>query len=256
MDRIVDEDSEMPGSPDASEHKEVRFLSTLSDRLERFAREEVTPEHLEYYAYFDCACCMRLLPIECMMSYVLRWLGFHRPDLCSEVTELYQALTTSAKEHDQSIRELRNARFNPAIANPYAVKRHAVDLARTLRHIAALFTAAMASREADLQRAGKERTRQGKSRETAGAGPIAKGKPRRNGRKKTPPQVLKETRERQAAKELAKNPDITARALGKVLGCDAATVVRLQAWKKRGVLHRTPAATTERKADGRTRCRR
>lgn len=142
----------MPGSPDASEHKEVRFLSTLSDKLERFAREEVTPEHLEYYAYFDCACCMRLLTIECMMKDVLRWLGFHRPDLCSEVTELYQALTGSAKEHDRSMRELRNARLDPASANPHTVKRHAVALARTLRHVAALFTAAMARPENDVHK--------------------------------------------------------------------------------------------------------
>jgi hypothetical protein len=86
------------------------------------------------------------------MKDVLRWLGFHRPDLCSEVTELYQALTASAKQHDRSMRELRNARLDPASANPYTVKRHAVALARTLRHVAALFTAAMAPRENDVQK--------------------------------------------------------------------------------------------------------
>ncbi|MBN2457319.1 MAG: hypothetical protein JXB29_12420 [Sedimentisphaerales bacterium] len=55
-------------------------------------------------------------------------------------------------------------------------------------------------------------------------------------RKKTPPQLLKETRERQTAKELAKEPNKTAEELGKLLGCHKSTVVRLKAWQKRGVL--------------------
>ncbi len=55
-------------------------------------------------------------------------------------------------------------------------------------------------------------------------------------RKKTPPQFLKETRERQAAKELANNPEITAEELGKILDCNKSTVVRLKAWQNKGVL--------------------
>ncbi len=55
-------------------------------------------------------------------------------------------------------------------------------------------------------------------------------------RRKTPPQLLKETRERQAVKELAKNPNITAKALGANLGCDKSTIVRLKAWQNKGVL--------------------
>jgi hypothetical protein len=71
----------------------------------------------------------------------------------------------------------------------------------------------------------------------------------RRSRKKTPPQLLKETRERQAAKELARDPDITAKRLGEILDCDKSTVVRLDAWKKKGVLHRAPPRTDIRDAD-------
>ena len=83
--------------------------------------------------------------------------------------------------------------------------------------------------EAGRQAAAKAREDTGKTKAT-----------RPRARKKTPPQLLKETRERQAVKELARNPEITARELGTTLGCDASTVVRLKAWKNRGVLHRDP----------------
>ncbi len=64
----------------------------------------------------------------------------------------------------------------------------------------------------------------------AGKGPGASDKVGdKKKRKKTPPQLLKETRERQAAKELAKNPNITAEKLGKILDCDKSTIVRLEA---------------------------
>lgn len=56
------------------------------------------------------------------------------------------------------------------------------------------------------------------------------------GRKKTPPQLLKETRERQAILELTKNPNITAEKLGKILGCNKSTVTRLKAWQNKKVL--------------------
>lgn len=59
----------------------------------------------------------------------------------------------------------------------------------------------------------------------------------RKKRKKTPPQLLKEARERQAVKELAKNPDITSEQLGKILGCHKSTAVRLKAWQKKNVLN-------------------
>jgi len=55
-------------------------------------------------------------------------------------------------------------------------------------------------------------------------------------RKKTPPQLLKETRERQAALELTKNLNITAEKLGKILGCNKSTVTRLKAWQNKKVL--------------------
>ncbi|MFH1371793.1 MAG: hypothetical protein ABII09_10990 [Planctomycetota bacterium] len=59
-------------------------------------------------------------------------------------------------------------------------------------------------------------------------------------RSKTPPQILKETRERQAAKLLAESSEkgehLTAENLGKKLGCDKSTAVRLEAWKKQGML--------------------
>lgn len=70
--------------------------------------------------------------------------------------------------------------------------------------------------------------------------PTNKHKSERKARKKTPPQLLKETRERHAANALAKNPDMTARELADQLGCVASTVVRLKAWKNRGLLHRDP----------------
>jgi hypothetical protein len=86
----------------------------------------------------------------------------------------------------------------------------------------------------------------GLPRETARAARATEDKQKRSQRpaakrrRKTPPQLLRETRERQAAKELAKSPDITSRELGKILECDASTVVRLRVWKNRGVLHRDP----------------
>lgn len=64
-----------------------------------------------------------------------------------------------------------------------------------------------------------------------------KTRPAKKTRKKTPPQLLKESRERQAAQELAHNPDLTSRELGKILGCDASTVTRLKAWKNKPVLN-------------------
>ena len=54
--------------------------------------------------------------------------------------------------------------------------------------------------------------------------------------KRAPMQCLKEARERHAAKEIAKEPNITCVKLAKILGCHRSTVVRLEAWKKRGVL--------------------
>ena len=68
-------------------------------------------------------------------------------------------------------------------------------------------------------------------------------------RKKTPPQLLKETRERQAVKELAKNDKITAEELGKILGCNKSTVVRLRAWKNKGVLANPPPPNGFKKQD-------
>jgi hypothetical protein len=55
-------------------------------------------------------------------------------------------------------------------------------------------------------------------------------------KRKAPLELLKEARERQAVKELAKNPNITCRELGKILDCHETTIIRLKAWKKRGVL--------------------
>lgn len=60
---------------------------------------------------------------------------------------------------------------------------------------------------------------------------------RKKARKKTPRQFLKEARERQAAQELAKDPNLTAKKLGEILECDKSTVVRLKAWKKKNVLN-------------------
>ncbi len=58
---------------------------------------------------------------------------------------------------------------------------------------------------------------------------------KRTRRSKRPAEVLKEARERHAAKILAQRPGITSRELGQELDCDASTVTRLQAWAKRGV---------------------
>jgi hypothetical protein len=73
-------------------------------------------------------------------------------------------------------------------------------------------------------------------------------------RKKTPPQLLKETRERHAAQELTKNPNITAEKLGKKLECDKSTIVRLKAWQNRGILAYSPPPNGFKKQDdeGRT----
>ena len=71
-------------------------------------------------------------------------------------------------------------------------------------------------------------------------------------RRKTPPQILRESRERQAAKELSERK-ITAEKLGKILGCDKSTVVRLKAWKNRQVLNSNPPdGFIERNEDGET----
>ena len=60
---------------------------------------------------------------------------------------------------------------------------------------------------------------------------------RKKARKKTPRQFLKEARERQAAQELAKDPNLTAKKLGEILECDKSTVVRMKAWQKKNVLN-------------------
>ncbi len=68
----------------------------------------------------------------------------------------------------------------------------------------------------------------------------AKSKSGRTQRKKTPVQLLRETRERHTTKILAdyhaKGERITSRELGKMLGCNATTVCRLKAWQKQGTL--------------------
>jgi hypothetical protein len=71
------------------------------------------------------------------------------------------------------------------------------------------------------------------SHENGGKGEKPKSKKKR---RKAPTGLLKEARERQAVKELVKNPNITCRELGKILGCHETTVIRLKAWKERGVL--------------------
>jgi hypothetical protein len=79
------------------------------------------------------------------------------------------------------------------------------------------------------------------------------GKKNDSKRKKTPLQFLKEARERQAAKELAKQPNITSRELGKILECNASTVTRLDAWQKKEILKGTPPnGFIERNEDGET----
>jgi len=72
-------------------------------------------------------------------------------------------------------------------------------------------------------------------------------------RRKTPPQLLKESRERQAVQELAKDSNITAKKLGEILGCDASTVVRLEAWKNKHALNSNlPNGFIKRNEDGET----
>ena len=63
---------------------------------------------------------------------------------------------------------------------------------------------------------------------------------KRKGKQKTPPQLLKETRERHIVKELVKNPNATAERLGEILGCDKSTITRLKAWKHKRVLAHSP----------------
>jgi len=59
-------------------------------------------------------------------------------------------------------------------------------------------------------------------------------RPRR--REKTPPQLLHETRERNAARLLAQNAGLSCSQLAEKLECNKSTIVRLKAWKQRGVL--------------------
>jgi hypothetical protein len=60
----------------------------------------------------------------------------------------------------------------------------------------------------------------------------------RKSQRKSPPQLLKEARERQTAQEISQNPHITSPELGNILGCNKSTIVRLKAWKNRGCLDR------------------
>jgi hypothetical protein len=80
----------------------------------------------------------------------------------------------------------------------------------------------------------------------------AKGRPphitkQRTQKRKYPATFKKEANERAAAKLLAEDPNITSRNLGKKMDCDASTIVRLEAWKKRGVLDypKVPRRQTE-----------
>jgi hypothetical protein len=104
--------------------------------------------------------------------------------------------------------------------------------------------------EADLDTIRRERQQSGdnakipQSKTTKAAQKKAHSK-----RRKTPPQLLKESRERQAAQELVKNPNITADKLGKILACDKSTVVRLKAWQNKGVLsHPAPSKGFKKRA--------
>lgn len=55
-------------------------------------------------------------------------------------------------------------------------------------------------------------------------------------RKKPPESIMKEARERLAAKMIAENPEITCMELAKILRCNKSTVSRMKAWQRRGVL--------------------
>jgi hypothetical protein len=90
-----------------------------------------------------------------------------------------------------------------------------------------------------------------KSKKNAGTNSSGKARDtkQKKTRKKTPPQLLKETRERHAAQELTKNPNITAEKLGKKLECDKSTIVRLKAWQNRGILAYSPPPNGFKKQD-------
>jgi len=70
-------------------------------------------------------------------------------------------------------------------------------------------------------------------------------------KRKAPLEHLKEARERHAACELAKDPNITCAELAEILECHKSTVVRLKAWKNRNILssERPEGVVTHQKDD-------
>jgi hypothetical protein len=129
---------------------------------------------------------------------------------------------TNSFERDTS------GRFRPGCA----ASEGFVRLIESLNYIIGKLTEQKAS-EAELQTGGSDKA-DGRATGQDGRGDKT-GKSKR-GRRKIPPQLLKETRERQGAEILAKNPGMTCRELAKKLECDGSTVTRLKAWKNRGVV--------------------
>ncbi|MBL7145829.1 MAG: hypothetical protein ISS76_16445 [Phycisphaerae bacterium] len=105
--------------------------------------------------------------------------------------------------------------------------------ARGSRDIQAHFNSAIKRVEKDLPDKPAETKLENEPQEKGGQSKKTR-RPKR--RRKTPPEILKEVRERKAAKELAENPNVTCIELAKILECHKSTVVRLKAWINRKVL--------------------
>jgi len=145
-----------------------------------------------------------------MQPIILKLLGQGRDGLAKRIEQLRDKLDEAVNAYNENLDST-----NPA---------HLVDTGSSM-HAGNLINALEAAKPYLGQPAEQEPTK---------ASSKVERRPR--SRKKTPPQLLKESRERQAAQELAKDPNITSDRLGKILGCDKSTVVRLKAWQSKDAL--------------------
>jgi hypothetical protein len=201
--------------------------------------EKVEPERpvFWFYAYSYGPCKRRVAIVNYILDDLITEFNFSHPAIAAELKELASNLKKKAIEWDEHAHLSQQSQqwIDPSRLNPIEVKGAAAALCYKLRQIGSMVREE--KQNADLDSGGKVGETKQKKR-----------------RKKTPPQLLKETRERHAAQELTKNPNITAEKLGKMLECDKSTIVRLKAWQNRRTLAYSPPPNGFKKQDdeGRT----
>ncbi len=164
----------------------------------QWAKDWIRKEHAETTA----------LSIDAKTSYLKEW-----TDYIDKIYQWIQSAFHNGKADDFEYERLRNLRDG------------------LFHHIALFYDAEISHKKDEIKRLQNQQ-----KNKPQGKGGRAQ-KPKRTKRKrKAPPEFLKEARERNAVKELTKNPNITCVKLAEILECHKSTVVRLKAWINREVL--------------------